>query len=61
MKIIYFIRHSQASGHIILVKTALNYMIDSWLNAVDRGEIIGVVLADSKKAFDLVDHVIHLT
>ena len=36
-------------------------MTDSWLNAIDRGEMIGVVLVDFKKAFDLVDHDILLT
>ena len=42
-------------------ETALNFMTDSWLNAIDRGEMIGVVLVDFKKAFDLVDHDILLT
>ena len=37
-------------------ETALINMIDSWLNAMDKGKIIGVVLVDFKKAFDLVDH-----
>ena len=36
-------------------------MIDSWLNAIDDGNMIGVVLVDFKKAFDLVDHDILLT
>ena len=31
-------------------------MIDSWLDAIDKGKMIGVVLVDFKKAFDLVDH-----
>ena len=35
-------------------------MIDSWLNAMDKGKIIGVVLVDFKKAFDLMDHKILL-
>ena len=42
-------------------ETALNFMTDSWLNAIDQGEMIGVVLVDFKKAFDLVDHNILLT
>ena len=37
-------------------ETALVNMIDSWLNAIDNGKMIGVVLVDFKKAFDLVDH-----
>ena len=36
-------------------------MTDSWLNAIDQGEMIGVILVDFKKAFDLVDHNILLT
>ena len=37
-------------------ETALVNMIDLWLNAIDNGQMIGVVLVDFKKAFDLVDH-----
>ena len=29
-----------------------------WLSAIDRSEIVGTVLLDFKKAFDLVDHTI---
>ena len=36
-------------------------MIDTWLNAMDNGKMIGVVLVDFKKAFDLVDHKILLS
>ena len=36
-------------------------MIDSWLHSIDNGQMIGVVLVDYKKAFDLVDHQIHLS
>ena len=36
-------------------------MTDSWLNAIDDGNMIRVVLVDFKKAFDLVDHDILLT
>ena len=42
-------------------ETALSYMTDSWLNAIDDGNMVGVVLVDFKKAFDLVDHDILLT
>ena len=37
-------------------ETALIHMIDSWLRAVNVGNIIGCVLVDFRKAFDLVDH-----
>ena len=36
-------------------------MIDSWLNAIDDGKMVGVVLVDFKKAFDFVDHQILLS
>ena len=41
-------------------ETALTHMIDSWLEALDHGQMVGVVLVDFKKAFDLVDHKILL-
>ena len=31
-------------------------MIDLWITAIDSGKMVGVVLVDFKKAFDLVDH-----
>ena len=37
-------------------ETALVHMIDSWLHAIDNDQLIGVILADFKKAFDTVDH-----
>ena len=41
-------------------ETALVNMVDSWLDAIDNGQMIGVVLVDFKKAFDLVDQKILL-
>ena len=41
-------------------ETALVNMIDRWLHSLDNGQLIGVVLVDFKKAFDLVDHKILL-
>jgi hypothetical protein len=32
---------------------ALTFMIDRWLKAVDKGELIGAVFLDLAKAFDL--------
>ena len=40
-------------------ETALINMIDLWLNAIDNSKMVGVVLVDFKKAFDLVDHQIY--
>ena len=31
-------------------------MVDSWLKAVNVGKLVGCVLIDFRKAFDLVDH-----
>ena len=35
-------------------------MVNLWLDAMDNGQMVGVVLVDFKKAFDLVDHKILL-
>ena len=32
-----------------LCETALTNMIDLWLNAIDKGKMIGIVLVDFKK------------
>ena len=37
-------------------ETALTGMINKWLDAINNGSMIGVVMVDFKKAFDLVDH-----
>ena len=37
-------------------ESALTRMVDSWLKAVNAGKLIGCVLVDFRKAFDLVDH-----
>ena len=41
-------------------QTALIRIVDSWLSAMDDGNLIGTVFLDFKKAFDLVDHKILL-
>ena len=41
-------------------ETALLGMVNKWLNAINDGFMIGVVMIDFKKAFDLVDHKILL-
>jgi hypothetical protein len=37
-------------------QTSLIRLIDSWLNDIDNGKMVGVLFVDLKKAFDLVDH-----
>ena len=41
-------------------ETALVRITEKWLKALNEGEMVGVVLVDFKKAFDLVDHSILL-
>ena len=31
-------------------------MVDDWITAIDRNEVVGTVFLDFSKAFDLVDH-----
>ena len=37
-------------------ETALTAIVDDWLSAIDRNEIVGTVFLDRSKAFDLVVH-----
>ena len=37
-------------------ETALVRIVDKWLKALNDGFIVGVVMVDFRKAFDLVDH-----
>ena len=41
-------------------ESALILMIDSWLKAINEGKMVGCVLVDFRKAFDLVDQAILL-
>ena len=41
-------------------ESALILMTDSWLKAINEGKMVGCVLVDFRKAFDLVDHEILL-
>ena len=42
-------------------ESALTAIIDDWISAIDKNEIVGTVLLDLSKAFDLVDHKILLS
>ena len=42
------------SGHS--TETALTLMTESWLKAINDGNIVGTIMVDFRKAFDLVDH-----
>ena len=37
-------------------QTALVKLIDQWMSFVDKGDLVGTVFLDFRKAFDLVDH-----
>ena len=37
-------------------KTTLIGMVCKWLESINKGSLIGAVMIDLKKAFDLVDH-----
>lgn len=39
-------------------KTALVKLINQWMTCIDKGDIVGSVFLDFRKAFDLVDHFI---
>ena len=40
--------------------TALINLVDKWLKSIDKGDIIGAIVFDLKKVFDVVDHKILL-
>ncbi|MCG8078589.1 MAG: hypothetical protein JAY75_20420 [Candidatus Thiodiazotropha taylori] len=42
------------SGHS--TETALTLMTERWLKAINDGKIVGTIMVDFRKAFDLVDH-----
>jgi len=37
-------------------ETALSHMTDAWINALDKGNMVGTLLVDLRKAFDSVHH-----
>ena len=41
-------------------QTALVKLVDQWLSCIDKGDVIGTLFVDFRKAFDLVDHSILL-
>ena len=58
----YELLHKSQSGFRAKHSTesALILMVDSWLKALNAGKLIGCVMVDFRKAFDLVDHQILL-
>ena len=39
-------------------QSALIKLIDSWMECIDSGDMVGALFLDFRKAFDLVDHAI---
>ena len=46
--------HGSRAGHS--TATALTQMYDNWVEEVDKGKMVGVLLCDQSAAFDLCDH-----
>ena len=54
----YKLLHESQSGfrHKHSCQTALIKLIDSWMECIDSGDMVGALFIDFRKAFDLVDH-----
>jgi predicted peroxiredoxin len=46
--------HGSRAGHS--TSTALNQLYDTWVEEVEQGNMVGVLLCDQSAAFDLSDH-----
>ena len=55
--------YSRQSGfrEIHSCQTSLIRIIDDWITAIDNNQIVGTLMLDLSKAFDLVNHSIILT
>ena len=58
----YKVIHTNQSGfrQKLSCQTALVKLSDQWMTCIDRGDIVGLVFLDFRKAFDLVDHSIFI-
>ena len=53
----YFIHESQSGfRQRHSCQTALVKLIDQWMASIDKGDTVGALFIDFRKAFDLVDH-----
>ena len=60
MKTVFFTPITMAS-ELITAPVAMIQMYDTWVQAVDRGELTGVCMLDMSAAFDVVNHSILLS
>ena len=54
----YDLIHKNQSGFRLKhsCQTALIKLIDQWMSCIDKGDIVGTLFLDFRKAFDLIDH-----
>ena len=50
------IKHKVGSVQKHSTETALTFMTENWLHAINDDKIVGTIVVDFRKAFDLVDH-----
>ena len=50
----------KATSSLFPIKTTLVKLIDQWLTCLDDGDVVGIVVLDFRKAFDLVDRTLLL-
>ena len=56
--LLYHLQSGFRSSHSC--QSAVTTMLDSWLSAINQGELTGAVFLDLRKAFDMVNHTILL-
>ena len=49
---------NQAFVKNIAAQTALVKLIDQWMSCIGKGDFVGTIFLDLRKAFDVVDHTI---
>ena len=59
MNMIYYKKNNRVLESTILVWLPLTKMTETWLSEMDPGNLMGAVLLDLSKAFELVNHEIY--
>ena len=47
--------HDNQSGFRHICQTALVKLINDWMKCIDKGDLVGALFIDFRKAFDLVE------